>query len=140
MTSRYLLDTNIVSELCKKNPDFGVVDFVSGLDRFWLSVITIHELKFGIELLPIGERRSRLAATVQEFTDSYSAHVIDVNHAVASLAGDYRAQNRLAGTTLHLADALIAAMSVLQNGLVVATRNISDFTQCAVELHNPFTV
>jgi len=106
----------------------------------WLSVITIHELKFGIELLPIGERRSRLAATVQEFTDSYSAHVIDVNHAVASLAGDYRAQNRLAGTTLHLADALIAASSVLQNGLVVATRNISDFTQCPVELHNPFTV
>jgi len=139
MTNRYILDTNVVSELCKKKPNKGVVDFVSGLDSFWLSVITIHELMYGIELLPIGDRRTRLLATVQEFTDSYSAQLIDVDYGVACLAGEYRARCRLAGITLHFADSLIAASSGKHSGLIVATRNVDDFENCPVVLHNPFS-
>ena len=140
MTNRYILDTNVVSELCKKKPDKGVVDFVSGLDSFWLSVITIHELMYGIELLPIGDRRTRLLATVQEFTDSYSAQLIDVDYGVACLAGEYRARCRLAGITLHFADSLIAASSGKHSGLIVATRNVDYFANCPVVLHNPFSI
>lgn len=139
MSSRYLLDTNIISELCRARPQPSVVDFVAALDRFWLSVITIHELRFGIELLPLGEKRTRLHETIQQLTGQYQTQLVEVDKVVAALAGEFRAQARLTGKTVHLADALIAASCAGNNEMVLVTRNVADFAACPIETVNPFS-
>lgn len=139
MNKRYLLDTNILSELCREKPDEAVVEFVGQLDIFWLSVITLHELHFGIELLPVGERRNRLSSAVTDLTENYSAQLIAIDKEVAKVAAEYRSVARLGGKALHLADSLIAASCSTREGLVVVTRNIRDFDICPIESLNPFS-
>ena len=138
MTERYLLDTNIISELCRAEPDSSVVEFVAGLDRFWLSVITLHELQYGLELLPQGKKRDQLTTSLSVLTNGYSNQIVVVDTEVAKLAGRYRARARLEGKTLHIADSLIAACANKVGDLIVATRNIADFTACPVRCINPF--
>ena len=57
----YLLDTNVVSELTRDAPDPQVVSFLSEREDVWLSAILIHEVEYGLRLLPQGRRRSRLS-------------------------------------------------------------------------------
>ena len=66
--SGYLLDTNVISELTKASPAVGVLDFLSEHDDLWLSSVVLHELEFGLELLPHGHRRDGLRRTLEEFT------------------------------------------------------------------------
>ena len=54
--SRYLLDTNVVSELTRHSPAPQVVSFLSEQDDLWLSSIVVHELEYGLRLLPQGRR------------------------------------------------------------------------------------
>ena len=138
MIERYLLDTNIFSELCRAEPDSSVIEFVAGLDRFWLSVITLHELQYGLELLPQGKKRDQLTTSLSVLTNGYSNQIVVVDTEVAELAGRYRARARLQGKTLHIADSLIAACANKVGDLIVATRNTADFTTCPVRCVNPF--
>ena len=64
----FLLDTNVVSEWAKPRPDAGVVAWLAEADedRIFISVITIAELRYGIERLPAGARRNRLDAWLKE--------------------------------------------------------------------------
>ena len=57
----YLLDTNVISELTRDDPDPRVVSFLSEHDDVWLPTVLIHEVEYGLRLLPQGRRRRRLA-------------------------------------------------------------------------------
>lgn len=138
MSEQFLLDTNIISELCKVKPAPQVVGFVEELDRYWLSVITLHELKFGIESMSAGKKRDRLASTLTVLKEKFTLQIIDIDSEIAELAGTYRARARKNGTTLHLADSLIASCCILAGGLILATRNSDDFTEYPVQVVNPF--
>ena len=59
--SGYLLDTNVVSELTKDSPNPAVIDYLDAHDDLWLSAIVVEELELGVQLLPAGRRRDRLA-------------------------------------------------------------------------------
>ena len=76
MSQAYLLDTNILSELCKPQPDPKLIQFVAQQAQAWLSIITVHELEYGLNLLPEGNRRSQLAETIQLLLNQYTAFVL----------------------------------------------------------------
>ena len=93
----YLLDTNVVSELSKESPDSRVAAFLSGCDDVWLSSILIHEMEYGLRLLPRGRRRNRLAAMQSALLEIYSDRILPLDRAGAERAAQLRAQARLAG-------------------------------------------
>lgn len=136
--TQILLDTNIISELGKPEPQQSVVDFLVSLPVAWLSTITLHELEYGLALLPEGNRRSTIENTLSGLISRYSDYVIPVQREEAQQAALLRASMRQSGRVLHLADSLIAGTAKVHN-LVIATRNIKDFEGLDVGLINPFT-
>jgi predicted nucleic acid-binding protein len=132
---RYLLDTNVVSELRKHKPHGAVVAWLTDLheDQIFLSAVTLGELQAGIELTrhqdPIKARE------IEHWADQLEAscRVLSMDSAA------FREWGRLMhGKSDHLIeDGMIAATARTQ-GLIVATRNENDFKQLNVAVFNPF--
>ncbi len=135
--SRFLVDTNVVSELTKRPPDELVVAFLTEQDDLWLSTIVLYELEFGVNLLPRGPRRNRIAATLSRFVAEYEDRILPVNRQVAEEAVKLREQSHRSGRDLRLGDALIAGTATAHN-LTVATRNIKDFQGLDIDIINPW--
>jgi toxin FitB len=134
-----LLDTNIISETTRQTPDAAVLRYLHGLNEAFVSVVTIHELHFGIYRLPIGQRRTELAAAVDRMLVTFGDSIIDLDSAIARRAAELRVSTQAQGRVLHLADALIAA-TALERGLHLATRNVKDFTGLGLLLINPWSI
>ena len=132
-----LLDTNVISETSRQTPDANVLSFLAGLDQAFVSVLTIHELHFGICRLPVGQRRTDLLTAVDRFLAAFDDAVIDLDQALARRAGQLRADAQASGRVLHLADALIAA-TALEHDLRLATRNVNDFIGLGLTIVNPW--
>ena len=132
-----LLDTNVISELTRTAPAPPVVAFLSGHHDLWLSTIVVHELEFGLRLLPLGQRRDRLRGALSEFITGYGERVLTLEKMGAEWAARFRAQAHRAGRVLDLGDALIAGTAKAHD-LVLATRNVSDFESLDLDLVNPW--
>ncbi len=135
--SGFLLDTNVVSELTRPEPDFHVIAFLTGQDDLWLSTIVLHELDFGLSLLPTGRRRERLQETLTAFITGYGDHILPLGRAEAEWASRLRARAHHSGKVLHLGDALIAG-TARSHDLSIATRNVRDFDGLGVDIANPW--
>lgn len=133
----YLLDTNVISELGKPQPNGNVVSFVSELEKAWLSMITLHEIEYGLHLLPEGNRRTRLDLNITTLLSRYAPFVLPVNNEEAVAAAELRAIARKSGMPRHLADCLIAGTAKVHS-LTVVTRNLKDFEGLGVPLLNPW--
>lgn len=133
--SRYLLDTNVVSELRKRKPHGAVVAWIKTLkpEQIFLSAVTIGELQAGVELT-----RKNDAAKAQEIETWLS--MVEGSYAVLPMdAACFREWARMmAGKPSELIeDAMIAATAHV-HGLQVATRNEKDFRQLPVKVFDPF--
>ncbi len=132
---KYLLDTNVVSELRKPKPHGGVVRWVSTLrdDQLFLSVVTLGELQRGIE-----RTRRQDAAKAREI-ERWVDQLEESIHLLPMDGRCFREWARLMeGRPGHLLeDAMIAATARVQ-GLGVATRNEKDFALLEVDTINPF--
>jgi len=135
----YLLDTNVISEIMTTEPNQGVIDFLSHLKESYLSVITLHELHYGLQLLPEGQRRNTIANKLQSLLTHYNDYIIPVNQAISLQAAVLRADAKQEGRIVHLADALIASTAKVNNW-IVATRNTNDFIDSGVEIIDPWTL
>ncbi|MYD63511.1 MAG: type II toxin-antitoxin system VapC family toxin [Gemmatimonadetes bacterium] len=133
----FLLDTNVVSELTKNVPNSQVITFLAAQNDLWLSIIVLHELDFGLNLLPLGRRRDRISAVLAAFVTEYEDRILPVDRPEAEQAASLRAQARRSGRVLHLGDALIAGTAKTHN-LAVATRNVADFDGLDVDVTNPW--
>ena len=132
-----LVDTNVVSELTKQKPDSQVLSFFVEYDDLWLSSIVLHELKFGVELLPPGSRRNKIYSILTRLLAQYSDRILPVGGPEASQAASFRAQAQRMGRVLDLGDALIAGTARVNN-LAIATRNFRDFDYLELEVFNPW--
>lgn len=135
--SGVLLDTNVISELTKEVPAPPVVAFLSARDDLWLSALVLHELEFGLRLLPRGRRRDALRGVLSEFIRRYEDRVLPVDQKAAVWAARFRAEARARGCPLDLGDALIAGTAKACD-LSLATRNTADFDGLEVVLMNPW--
>ena len=133
----FLLDTNVVSELTKRSPDSGVIAFLTNQSDLWLSSVVLHELAFGLNLLPPGQRRDRIGAALAALVAEYADRVIVLGATEAEDAALLRAQAHRSGRVLHLGDALIAGTAKAHD-LCVVTRNASDFADLDVDVTNPW--
>ncbi len=133
----FLLDTNVVSELTRPRPDGNVVAFLDREPDLWLCTVVLHELEYGLRLLPAGKRRESLTAALEAMLAGYEDRIIPLGGAEAIAASDLRASAKKDGRIVHLGDALIAGTAAT-HGLTVATRNISDFEGLGVALIDPW--
>lgn len=133
----FLIDTNVLSELTRQHPSESVVEFLGSQDRAFLSVVTVEEIRYGVQRLPDGERRRKLIATIDKLLSEYAGSIIPIGVEEADHAGALRARREATGRKLHLADALIAASAAV-NGLTLATRNVADFAGLDVAVVNPW--
>ncbi len=136
----YLLDTNAVSEWVKPRPDPGIARWLDQVDedRTYLSVITLGELRKGVERLADGHRRRRLDTWLDDdLPDRFGDRVLPVDRAVADEWGRLLAQAEIAGTTVGGMDALIAA-TARTHDLQVVTCNVKHFQHVGVETICPW--
>ncbi len=133
----FLLDTNVISELTKDAPHPRVTAFLAAKGELWLSTIVLHELDFGIDLLPPGRRRDSISAALAGFVSEYADRVLPVGRPEAAQAAALRARAHRFGRVLDLGDALIGG-TAMANRLSVATRNVGDFAGLGLDVVNPW--
>ena len=138
---RYLLDTNVISELVRPSPATGVVEWVraqSALDLM-LSVLTLGELEKGIRALAVGARRDRLTRWARiELPAQFVGRVLSVDQEVAVAWGTLTAAAQAVGRPLPVIDGLLLATAGA-HGLTLVTRNVSDCAGRGVAVLDPWT-
>lgn len=136
----YLIDTNVISEIRKKDKAHpGVRQFFASVDvdevPIYLSVVTIGELRRGVEQLRYrgdAAQAQLLEAWLQRLLTEYNDCILAFEQEAALLWG------RLRGLHLeHALDKQIAATALIHN-LTVVTRNQNDFIATGVRILNPF--
>lgn len=132
----YLIDTNVLSELTKRQADTQVVNFFAGCEKIVISAITLHEISFGIDRSAPG-KRAKLQLWFDKFMQN-GPEIIDVNQHIALVSGAIRAFSESKGRPMAIADSILAA-SAQSRKLILATRNTKDFEFCNIALLNPFT-
>ena len=134
----YLLDTNVVSELSRDVPNPEVIAFLSDEDDLWLSSVVVHEIEYGLELLPVGRRRDLLSEIQYSVMLAYENRILPFDRAAAECAARLRAEARRAGRVVDLGDVLIAGTAKVHE-LTVATRNVRDFDGLGIDVFDPWT-
>jgi len=140
--SGYLLDTNVISELMKARPARSVADWIVGTpeDLLHLSVITIGEIRKGIDLLDEDEpKRSALQSWLdRDLRIRFSGRLLPFDEWVAERWGQIEALAKRQHITLPTIDAQLAA-TALHHGLTFVTRNTSDVRLTGVPLFSPWS-
>ena len=137
-----ILDTNVVSELTRPAPDPNVLRWVSAQSpsQLYITVITEAELRYGVELLCPGRRRTDLEAAINRIIgNSFGGRVLPFEANAAPIYGEIRAARRIMGRSIKELDCMIAAIARV-NGAAVATRDTGGFEDCGIEVVNPWTV
>ena len=137
----WLLDTNILSEIRRLKPEPKVLAFVAGtpLTELYISVVTLAELRFGIELLSLGNpRRADLENWLtQTIRPMFDQRVVPISEDIMFRWRALLEEGRKTGHTFSQPDLMIAA-TALQHGLTVVTRDRSDFDKAGVPVFNPW--
>lgn len=136
----FLLDTNVVSEWTKPRPDTGVVRWLAEADedRVFISVVTLAELRHGIERLPAGVRRDRLDVWLTEQVPArFEARMLPVDAGIANAWGHVMARGQAKGRPVGTMDAFIAATAE-HHDLTLVTRNVADFDALGIRLIDPW--
>ena len=136
----YLLDTCVISEYTKKRPEQSVLEWVANCveSELYLSVLTIGEIKRGIERLSESERKTALQSWLNDDLQARFGHrLVAIDADVMLTWGALMAQLEKSGRILPFADSLIAA-TALRHNLIIVTRNVSDFDGVGVQMINPW--
>jgi toxin FitB len=137
----WLLDTNIISETRRLKPEPKVLAFIADhpLEELYISVATVAELRFGIELLIKGDsRRDELNAwLMHEVRPMFAQRVLPITEDVMFRWRLLVHEGRKAGHTYSQPDLIIAA-TALQHGLTVVTRDRSDYDRAGVPVVDPW--
>lgn len=135
-----VLDTNVVSELMKAEPEPAVVAFLDNVPgaALFISAVTQAEILYGIALLPEGKRRDSLRTAAESmFEHHFRGRVLPFDGDAAEAFADIAAGRREAGRPISHPDAQIAAVAK-SRGAALATRNVTDFDGCGVPVVNPW--
>ena len=138
---KYLLDTCLISELVKKEPNPAVVSWLDEEDeqKLFLSVLNLGELQKGISKLPDGTKKDELQAWVAlDLVERFAGRILDIDLETALCWGRLQGEAEQAGEKLPVMDSLIAATAAA-HGLVVVTRNVRDLERCQARIFNPWT-
>ena len=136
---KYLLDTNIISEIISKSPNEKVLKFLEkNKNNLYLSVITIGEINAGIEKLDNSKRKDKLKLWLQDLLQKFEDKILDIDIYVMLLWGEISTTLKKQGITISIMDCLIASCAIKEN-MILVTRNEKDFKDIKnLIIINPF--
>jgi predicted nucleic acid-binding protein len=134
-----VLDTNVVSEAMRPNPDFAVVNWLNGqaAQTLYLTSVTLAELLFGLGALPDGARKQRLTRALDGLLALFPGRILPFDQDAAQRYAEMAVAARAVGRPLPAADGYIAAIAG-SRGFAVATRNVRDFADTGVDVIDPW--
>jgi predicted nucleic acid-binding protein len=134
-----LLDTNVVSEAMKPEPDDAVRAWLDdqAAETLYLSSVTVAELMFGIGALPGGKRKDRLAQALEGVMELFADRILPFDTGAARRYADLAVKARSAGKGFPTPDGYIAAIAAARD-FVVATRDTSAFDAAGLEVVDPW--
>src|SRR3974390_1384510 len=137
----FLLDTNVVSESTKPRPNAGVVAWLADVDEdsVFLSVITLTELRYGVERLAPGRKRKQLDRWLQrDLPERFEGRILPIDALVADACGKLVARTEALGRPIEVRDAYIAATAQVHR-LTLVTRNVSHFETTLKSILTPWS-
>jgi len=137
----FLLDTNVLSEPMKARPNAGLLAWLAEADEesVFISVVTITELRYGIERLATGRRRDRLDGWLRkDLRARFQGRILPVDLEIADTCGRLVARSESLGRPIEPRDAFIAATAEV-HALTLVTRNASDFEATLRTIVSPWT-
>lgn len=135
-----LIDTNVFLEVTKAGPDPRVFRWFDAqdLESMYVSVITLGELRLGVERHDAGRRQAQLRTWLEdELAEQFRDRILTVDARVADQWGRMRARQLRLGRPRPEIDALVAATAIVHD-LAIATRNTVDFVHLGIELISPW--
>ena len=135
-----IVDTNVVSELTRALPNGNVLRWMrtQSLRQLAITTVTLAELQLGIELLPIGQKRTVLSEKLSTLlARSFGDRVLSFNESAVPHYARLGGMRKSAGRASGVADLMIAAIAA-SRGFSVCTRNVADFEFYGVALLNPW--
>ena len=136
-----VLDTNVLSELMKSQPDKSVVSWIGEYQAtsLFITTLTQAEILYGLEILTAGKRRTALKKAAKDmFEIDFAERILPFDTNAAQLFAIVAAERRKIGRPVSQIDAQIAAIT-RSHRATLATRNIDDFEECGIEIINPFS-
>jgi toxin FitB len=136
-----LLDTNVISEAMKPEPDPVVCGWLDeqAAETLYLSSVTIAELAFGISSLPKSKRKDRLATALEGVLELFADRILPFDTKAAQRYANLAVKARAAGKGFPTPDGYIAAVAA-SHDFVVASRDASAFTAAGLIVIDPWIV
>ena len=134
-----ILDTNVLSALMRQTPDSSVVAWLDRQPRLsiWTTSVTILEVRFGLQIMAAGKRRSAVLRAFGSVLDKIGQRVAPFDISAAEQAGDLMASRQRQGRPRDLRDTMIAGIAIARHA-ALATRNTTHFDDISVPLINPW--
>ena len=136
-----LLDTNVISELMRPTPDAYVQAWIDDKDlpEIATTAVSLAEIGYGIALLPEGRRKDAMQSAAEKvFARLFGGSILPFDAPAAGAYSRLAAAHRRTGRTVGILDLQIAAIASVHDA-TLATRNTRHFTDCGIELIDPFT-
>ena len=136
---RYLLDTCVLSELVKREPDSHVLRWLAARNahELFISAMTWGELLRGVSRLPRSKRRSELTKWLEQLKIGFESRILAFDQSVAEAWAQMTALAETQGKPMAAFDSIIAA-TARANECKLVTRNVRDFAHSGVEAINPW--
>jgi hypothetical protein len=134
-----VLDTNVLSALMRQTPDARVVAWLDRQPRvsIWTTSVTVLEIRFGLQIMPAGKRRTLLVQAFEAMIEKLGGRVASFDDAAAREAGDLMASRHKKGRPIDPRDTMIAGI-VLAHHATLATRHTAHFEDIAAAVVNPW--
>jgi predicted nucleic acid-binding protein len=134
-----VLDTNVLSALMRQTPEPEVVAWLDRQPRtsIWTTSIAVLEVRFGLQVLAMGKRRSALTEAFEGLLEAIGHRIAPFDSPAADEAGDLMAVRSKKGRPGDLRDTMIAGI-VLAHHATLATRNTAHFADLSVPVVNPW--
>ena len=133
-----VVDTNLLSEPFKMNPDPGVIEWLrEHRDDLAITSVSVAELLHGVLRLPDGRRRDALRAGIEALVVNAQERLLGFDEAAARQYAELRAARETAGHVVSVEDTMIAAICRAR-GCALATRNAKDFADAGIRVINPW--
>jgi len=135
-----LLDTNVLSEFMRSQPEERVVAWLGRQTRsnLFTTAVTRCEMLYGVLILPDGQRKTRLQQEIAAIFDvNMAGRVLPYDEAAADAHAAIAAVRRILGRPVDQSDAMIAGIA-RSHGATLATRNVRDFEDCGIPLVDPW--
>lgn len=134
-----ILDTNVLSALMRTAPEAKVVAWLDNQprDSVWITSITALEVRFGLQILPTGKKRTALFQAFDSLLETIKHRIAAFDTDAAESAADLMARRQRAGRPVELRDTMIAGIALARRA-ALATRNVTHFADAGISIVDPW--